>query len=99
MAELLRAFGARSTARTIWHLGVCSNRSLVLVVLASFALQVAIHALPSLHVLFATSSIAPRQWGAWLALGAVPLLVLEGWKVVRQRRRTNGDNVMPGGER
>jgi Ca2+-transporting ATPase len=99
IAELLRAFGARSTTRTIWQIGVWSNRSLVLIVLASFAFQVAIHHLPALHVLFGTSSIALHQWVAWLALGAVPLLVLEVWKVVRQRKRPCGASVLRGGER
>ena len=84
--ELLRAFGARSNTRTLRQVGVLSNMPLVLIVLASFALQWAIHHFPVLQVLFGTSPIALRQWVAWLALGSVPLLVLEVWKVVRRKR-------------
>jgi Ca2+-transporting ATPase len=99
IAELLRAFGARSNTRTIWQIGVWSNRYLVLIVLISFAFQVAIHHLPALHVFFGTSSIALHQWVAWFALGAVPLLVLEVWKVVRQRKRPCGGSILLGDER
>jgi P-type Ca2+ transporter type 2C len=82
IAELLRAFGARSNTRTVWQIGVLSNRPLVLIVLVSLALQVAMHYLPALRLLFGTSSISLGQWIAWLALGSIPLLVLEVRKVV-----------------
>jgi P-type Ca2+ transporter type 2C len=77
IAELLRAFGARSTVRTIWQVGLFSNVRLVLVVIASFALQLAIHSVPVLHRLFGTAPISLRQCVTWMALGAVPLIVLE----------------------
>jgi Ca2+-transporting ATPase len=98
-AELLRAFGARSNTRTLRQVGVLSNMPLVLIVLASFALQWAIHHLSALQVLFGTSSITLRQWVAWLALGSVPLLVLEAWKVVCHNRHTCGDSIPLRGER
>ena len=85
-AELLRAFGARSNTRTLRQAGVLSNMPLVLIVLASFALQWAIHHFPALQVFFGALSIALRQWVAWLILGSVPLLVLEVWKVVCRKR-------------
>jgi Ca2+-transporting ATPase len=81
--ELLRAFSARSTVKTIWQVGLLSNMRLVLVVIASFALQLAIHHLPALQRLFGTAPISLRQWVAWMVLGAVPLTVLE----LRKRRR------------
>ena len=46
MAELFRAFGARSDTRTIWQGGCVSNPQLVVIVMASFALQLALHYLP-----------------------------------------------------
>jgi Ca2+-transporting ATPase len=81
--ELLRAFSARSPVKTIWQVGLLSNIRLVLVVLASFALQLAIHDLPALQRLFGTTALSFGQGVAWLALGAVPLTVLELGKRMR----------------
>lgn len=87
IAELLRAFGARSNERTVWQVGLFSNLRLFGIVAASFALQLAIHHLPTLQRLFGTEPMALRQCLAWVALGAVPLTVLELWKVVRRSRQ------------
>jgi Ca2+-transporting ATPase len=94
--ELLRSFSARSDARTVWQIGVLSNMRLVLVVLGSLAMQVAIYHVAALQVLFGTASVALWQWVAWLALGSVPLLVLEVRKVVRQRDRRKRDAAWHG---
>jgi Ca2+-transporting ATPase len=87
IAELLRAFGARSNVKTIWQVGLFSNLRLVVIVVASFALQLAIHHIPALHTLFGTAPLSLRQCVAWLALGAIPLMVLELWKVLHRPRQ------------
>jgi P-type Ca2+ transporter type 2C len=84
--ELLRAFSARSDTRTVWQVGLLSNLQLVVIVLASFALQLAIHHLPALQALFDTAPISLVQCIAWLVLGSVPLLALELRKVLRRSR-------------
>jgi Ca2+-transporting ATPase len=86
IAELFRAFGARSATRTVWQVGLLSNMQLVVIVMASFALQLAIHHLPALQALFGTTSISLVQCVAWLGLGSVPLLALELHKVVQHSR-------------
>jgi Ca2+-transporting ATPase len=86
IAELFRAFGARSDTRNVWQVGLLSNMQLVVIVLASFALQLAIHHLPALQALFGTTPISPVQCVAWLVLGSVPLLALELRKVLRRFR-------------
>jgi Ca2+-transporting ATPase len=86
IAELLRAFGARSETRTVWQVGLLSNMQLFVIVMASFALQLAIHHLPALQALFGTSPISLGQCAAWVGLGSVPLLVLELRKVLRRSR-------------
>jgi len=43
IAELLRAFGARSDTHTVWQMGLVSNMPLFVIVVASFALQLAMH--------------------------------------------------------
>jgi Ca2+-transporting ATPase len=86
-AELLRAFGARSEVKTLWQVGLFSNMWLVVIVVASFALQLAIHHIPVLQMLFGTEPISLRQCIAWLALGAIPMLTLELRKVWWQSRQ------------
>ena len=43
IAELLRSFGARSSTRTVWQVGLLSNIRLLLIVMVSFGFQLAIH--------------------------------------------------------
>jgi Ca2+-transporting ATPase len=90
IAELLRAFGARSDTRTVWQMGLVSNMQLLVIVVASFALQLAIHHLPALQALFGTSPISLGQCAAWVGLGSVPLLVLELRKVALRSRAVRG---------
>jgi Ca2+-transporting ATPase len=85
-AELLRAFGARSETRGIRELGLFSNLRLFAVVAASFALQLAIQRYALAEELFKTEPISFAQCGVWVALGAVPLAVLEISKLVRARQ-------------
>jgi Ca2+-transporting ATPase len=84
IAELLRSFGARSETQTFLEVGLFSNMRLLLIVLASFGLQLTIHHTPFLGVVFGTEPISLTQCLAWTALGAVPLLVLELAKVIRR---------------
>jgi Ca2+-transporting ATPase len=89
-AELCRAFGARSNTRTVWQVGCLSNPQLAVIVLASLALQLVLHHLPSLQVLFGTTPRSLMQYVVWLMLGAVPLLALEWCKVVQGARTRRG---------
>ena len=84
IAELLRTFGARSEVKTIWQVGLLSNLRLFVIVAASFALQLAIHHIPALQMLFGTEPISLRQCVAWLALGSLPMIILELRKVLRR---------------
>ena len=46
---------------TVWQMGLFSNLQLCVIVVASFALQLAIHHLPALQALFGTSPISLGQ--------------------------------------
>lgn len=89
IAELLRSFGVRSDSLTVCQLGVLSNIRLFLIVVASFSLQLAIHHVGVLQAMFQVEPITMSQCLAWIALGLVPLLVLEIRKLW-QRGRANG---------
>jgi Ca2+-transporting ATPase len=86
IAELLRAFAARSAHRTVWQIGLFTNLRLLLIVAASFTLQLAIHHIPMLQTLFAIEPITLNQCAAWFGLGFLPLMTLEAAKLVRQYR-------------
>lgn len=85
IAELLRAFGARSSTRTVWQMGLLSNMQLFVIVMASFGLQLAIHHLSALQVLFGTAPVSLLQYITWIGLGSIPLIVLELRKVLGKR--------------
>jgi Ca2+-transporting ATPase len=85
-AELLRSFGARSETRPIWSPPLSINTNLLLVVAASFSLQVWSQHNATLGRFLQTSFMPLADCLLLLAVGAIPMLVLELIKVVRQAR-------------
>ncbi|MDO9196272.1 cation transporting ATPase C-terminal domain-containing protein, partial [Rhodoferax sp.] len=94
IAELMRAFGARSERRTIWQIGLFSNMRLFLVVAVSFSLQFAIHHVPILQTLFQIGPVPLNQCAAWIVAGFIPLMVLELRKIVRRLRAKKKGKTM-----
>ena len=87
-AELLRAFGARSATKPVWRISLLTNLSLVAVVGVSLSLQVWSQHNALLGRFLKTSSLPFADGLLLLALGAIPLVVLEIAKAVRHARRT-----------
>ena len=92
-AELLRAFGARSETRPLWRLNHLSNLNLIAVVAISFCIQVWSHHNAMLAGFLKTSLMPFSDCLMLLAVGTIPLVVLEGVKVLRNARR--GSDVAP----
>lgn len=84
-AELLRAFGARSETKPIWRIPLFGNRNLVLVVAVTFGLQLLSQHNALLGHFLRTSAIPLGHGLCLIALGAIPMLVLESVKVLRNR--------------
>lgn len=82
-AELLRAFGARSETKPVWRISLFTNLNLLLVVAVSFGLQVWSQHNDMLSRFLKTSSVPFYDCLLLVALGAIPLLVLEVVKLVR----------------
>jgi Ca2+-transporting ATPase len=84
--ELFKSFSFRSETHPIWRMPVLSNLQLPLVVAASFALQLLMHHVEFLSRLLKT--VTPDWNERWLllAIGFVPLLVLEVTKHLRGPR-------------
>jgi Ca2+-transporting ATPase len=89
VAELLRAFSARSEQYTIWQLGLFSNLRLFLVVAVSFAMLLAIHHVPVFQTLFQIEPLSFDQCIGWIAVGFLPLIILQLRKVIRYRNKTH----------
>lgn len=83
-AELLRAFGGRSETKPVWRIALFSNLNLAIVVSVSFGLQVWSHHNETLGLFLKTSFLSLADCVLLLAVGAIPLVVLELVKVVRQ---------------
>lgn len=86
VAELLRAFGARSKTKTIWQLGLFKNMYLFAVVGGSFLLQIIIHHVSWLRAIFKIGPVSWFECLMWIAIGSIPLLVLECLKVFQQSK-------------
>ena len=86
-AELLRSFGARSESKLVWRISLFTNINLVIVVVASFSLQLWSQHNAILGGFLKTSSMPLADCFLLLAIGAIPLIVLEIVKVVRNARQ------------
>lgn len=82
-AELLRSFGARSETRPIWRMNLLANINLLVVVSASFAIQVWSHHNALLAGFLKTSLLSLSDCFMLLGVSIIPLLVLELRKVAR----------------
>jgi Ca2+-transporting ATPase len=88
-AELLRAFGARSESKSVWQLRPRVNGKLVAAVGGSIAFQLWLGHAVTLERVFKTTPMPYADSAVLLALGAIPLVVLEVLKVVRRWRGTS----------
>jgi Ca2+-transporting ATPase len=86
-AELLRSFGARSETKPLWQIPLFSNRNLVTVVVFSIGLQVWSQHNATLGSFLKTPPMTFSDCLRLLALGAIPLALLECVKVINHFRR------------
>jgi Ca2+-transporting ATPase len=82
-AELLRSFGARSATKPVWRMPFFANVNLILVVAVSIGIQLFSQHNAVLGRFFKASPIPFGDGFLLLAVGALPLLVLDLMKVVR----------------
>jgi Ca2+-transporting ATPase len=86
-AELLRSFGGRSETKPVWRISFFTNINLAIVVSVSFALQVRSQHNATLGRFLKSSFIPLTDCLGLLAVGTIPLVVLEMVKLVRNKRR------------
>ncbi|NVB78347.1 MAG: cation-translocating P-type ATPase [Kofleriaceae bacterium] len=85
--QLFRAFASRSPQRVFWQVGVLGNVLLLVVVFGSAFVQVVIHEVPWTQTLFRVGQISNARIVVAIALGLVPVTVVEVVKLVRARQR------------
>ena len=83
-AELFRSFAARSTKRLFWEVGAFTNLRLLGIVLVSFLVQLGLHHIPFAQTLLGTARLSTADCALSVALGLIPVSILECAKLVRR---------------
>jgi Ca2+-transporting ATPase len=92
--ELFRAFAARSTRLAFWQVGAFSNPHLIAVMAFSVVLQVVLSHVPFTRAFLGIVTLSAAKIGLCVALGLIPVTILEVGKLLRQWRQTS---PKPGG--
>ena len=88
LCQLFHAFDVRSEETSLFRLGFFSNGAMNKAFLAGLALQLAVLLLPPLQGAFGVVPLDLTCWLTLLVLAVAPVVVCEGEKAVRRRRRT-----------
>jgi TrmH family RNA methyltransferase len=83
-SELFRSFAARSTTRLFWEVGAFTNLRLLGVVLVSGLVQLGLHNIPFAQTLLGTGPLSASDCALAVAMGLVPVSVLECSKLIRR---------------
>ena len=86
VAELLRAYTARSERYNVWQIGLFSNKWMVAATATSFLLLLAVVYLPFLQPVFNTSPLTWRHWSVILPMTLLPAIAAEAAKYFLRRR-------------
>ena len=87
LAQIFHLGNARSTQHVVsWHRALTNRYALGAVVL-TVALQVLAVVAPPVGRALGTAPLSARGWIIAVALGAIPALLGQGWKLLRRRQR------------
>ncbi|NUQ33878.1 MAG: cation-translocating P-type ATPase [Planctomycetaceae bacterium] len=84
MGEVLRAFASRSRTKTLWEVGLWSNVRLAMVALFTIGLQIYSHHSGILEGFLKTGELGTKECLGVLILAAIPVTVLEVFKLMRR---------------
>ncbi|MDX2252542.1 MAG: cation-translocating P-type ATPase [Nitrospira sp.] len=85
IVQLVHAFNCRSDRWSLLQLGVGTNRTLLLAVFLSLAVQVAVLTVPLVQPIFKVVPVPAEDWALMGALGTLPFVVMEAIKWFRRR--------------
>ncbi len=86
LSQLAVAVATRSEENPIWRLNPFTNRSMVLAVVLTIALQLAVIYLPLANTIFDTQPLKPVELALSFGLALLTLIIVEIWKAVARRR-------------
>ena len=86
ICELLRSYTARSIDKTVFEIGVFTNKKLVFATLFSFMLMLVVIYVPVLNDAFGLMDLGPREIAVVLGSSVIPLVAGEIQKKVRFRK-------------
>ena len=87
LCQLFHAFDVRSEERSLFHIGVFSNRAMNRAFLVGLGMQLAVLCLPPLQRIFQTVPLNPVEWTVVLGLAVTPVVVCELGKAWRRRQK------------
>ena len=87
LSQLFHAFDVRSEDRSLFHIGVFSNKAMNEAFLVGLAMQMSVLCLPPLQKIFSVVFLTPTQWLAVLALAVAPVILSETEKALRRLSR------------
>ena len=86
ICELLRSYTARSIDKTVFEIGVFTNKKLVMATVFSFLLMLVVIYVPVLNDAFGLMDLGPREIAVVLGSALIPLVAGEIQKKVRFRK-------------
>ncbi len=87
LAELFRAFAARSESISVFKLGIFSNKMMNIAVGLSLVLLVAVIYIPGVNTIFNNVALNPMAWILILPLAIVPFAVSEISKLIKGAKK------------
>ncbi len=86
--ELTRAFAVRSQHRSVFQVGLFTNKTMNIAFVVGLVMQLAVMLLPPLMAIFDVCALTGSEWAVVVALSLVPLVVSE---LAKAFARSRGD--------
>ena len=84
LSQLFHAFDVRSEDRSLFHIGVFSNKAMNQAFIIGLAMQMSVLCLPPLQKIFSVVFLTPKEWLVVFALAIAPVIICEGAKLLRR---------------
>jgi Ca2+-transporting ATPase len=86
ITQLVHAFNCRSERRSLFHLGLWTNRPLLLAFSLSLGIQIAVLIIPAAAPVFKIAPLSIVDWVGIGVVGVLPFLLMELMKVLGRQR-------------
>jgi Ca2+-transporting ATPase len=87
-SQLFYSLTMRSTTKSIFQIGLFTNKALIGAIIAGFFLQLAVISVPFLASAFKVRKLSAFDWGLVIAFALVPLIINELIKVWLRQQET-----------